>query len=283
MTTQSDSTGSTPDIFKSPERVTEEIVVEEVADVEELADVVADVVADKNRRFTYTGVTRVEETEEQHKDSSDSEDGIPLTTLLRQEKGKKLTQQQIQDCKEGPMGEKAVGVTIAKTFDGVQFRGTIDSFRQARKRFYYHVTYTDGDEEELSQRELRDCYLLGLSDEIETQWRQFKGAQQGKNEEETNDNSEDDCSESEGSQYGNLDFNEEVRHKRKERKEENSRVSKKKKPEMSGFVLPQSGDKTVAAEAYGKLDEQQKKLVAGKVNRKTKKVVYLSQVIYDSQ
>ncbi len=32
VTTQSDSTGSTPDIFRSPVRVTEEIVVEEVAE-----------------------------------------------------------------------------------------------------------------------------------------------------------------------------------------------------------------------------------------------------------
>ena len=57
-------------------------------------------------------------------------------------------------------------MTVAKQFDGVEYRGTVDSWRSARKRSYYHVTYTDGDEEELSQTELRDGYVLGLSDEI---------------------------------------------------------------------------------------------------------------------
>ena len=82
VTIESDSTGSTPDIFRSPLR----------------------------------GI---------------SEDEIPVATVLRPEKGTNLTQQQIQDCKEGPMGQRAVGVTVAKTFDGVEFRGTIDRFRQA--------------------------------------------------------------------------------------------------------------------------------------------------------
>jgi hypothetical protein len=43
-------------------------------------------------------------------------------------------------------------------------------FRTARKSFVYHVTYSYGDEEEFSQVELRDGYLLGLSAEIEVQW-----------------------------------------------------------------------------------------------------------------
>jgi hypothetical protein len=171
------------------------------------------------------------------------------------------------------MGQRAVGVTVAKTFDGVQFRGTIDRFRQARKRMYYHVIYTDGDEEELSQTELRDCYLLGLKDEIEKQWREYKETTEGKSVDQDNDICADDGSDEDGSQYDNSDYNEEVRHKRKERKEQNARKSKRKKAELSGIVLPQSGDKTVAAEAYGKLDDQQKKLVAEKVNRKTKKVL----------
>ena len=225
VTLESDSTGSTPDIFRSPLRGT-------------------------------------------------NEDGIPGETVLRPEKGTNLTQQQIQDCKEGPMGQRAVGVTVAKTFDGVEYTGTIDRFRQARKRMYYHVTYSDGDEEELSQTELRDCYLLGLKDEIETQWRQYKETTEGKAGDMDNDNCEDDSSDENGSQqYDNSDYNEEVRHKRKERKDKNARKSKKTKAELSGIVLPQSGDKTVAAEAYGKLDDQQKKLVAEKVNHKTKKVL----------
>jgi hypothetical protein len=189
VTIESDSTGSTPDIFRSPLR-------------------------------------------------GKSEYGIPVATVLRPEKGINLTQQQIQDCKEGSMGQRAVGVTVAKTFDGVEFRGTIDRFRQARKRMYYHVTYTDGDEEELSQTELRDCYLLGLKDDIERQWRQYKETTEGNTIDQDNDNCEDDGSDEDGSQYDNSDYNEEVRHKRKERKEQNSRKSKKKKAELYGIVLP---------------------------------------------
>jgi hypothetical protein len=49
---------------------------------------------------------------------------------IRHNKDINLSLQQIQDCKEGPVGERAVGVTIAKTFDGIEFKGTIDSFRQ---------------------------------------------------------------------------------------------------------------------------------------------------------
>lgn len=45
------------------------------------------------------------------------------------------------------------------------------------------------------------------------------------------------------------------------------------------MVLPQPGDKNVSAEAYDKLDGNQKKLVAAKVNRKTKKVVFLLRVL----
>jgi hypothetical protein len=66
-----------------------------------------------------------------------------------------LSLQQMQDFKEGPEGERAVGKTVAKMFDGVEFRGIVDSFRKVRQRYYYHITYTDGDEEEMSQIELR--------------------------------------------------------------------------------------------------------------------------------
>ncbi len=43
---------------------------------------------------------------------------------------------------------------------------------------------------------------------------------------------------------------------------------------MSGFILPKSGDKTVAGEAFGKLTSSQKKVVADNVNKKTKKVLF---------
>ncbi len=128
MTTESDSTGSTPNIFRSPVRETEQIVAVEGQSI--TTDVVGDQViraspkSVKYKGNTYQGFLHIEETEVQDK-SSDSEDEIPLATLVRHEKGKSLTLQQIQDCKEGPLEERAVGVTIAKTFDGVEFRGTI--------------------------------------------------------------------------------------------------------------------------------------------------------------
>jgi hypothetical protein len=53
-----------------------------------------------------------------------------------------LTLQQIDECKVGPLGEAAVGKTVAKMFDGVEFRGEVDRFRTERKRFVYHVTYS---------------------------------------------------------------------------------------------------------------------------------------------
>ncbi len=121
-------------------------------------------------QVVYKGVSLVKETEEQDSEA-DSEDNVPIATVLTKKKESSLTREQIEDCKFGPKDERALGVTVAKLFDGVEYRGTIDSWRSARKRSYYHVTYTDGDEEELSQTELRDGYLLGLSDKIEAEWK----------------------------------------------------------------------------------------------------------------
>jgi hypothetical protein len=53
-------------------------------------------------------------------------------------------------------------------------------------------------------------------------------------------------------------------------------VIKRKQKELSAIVLPLPGDKTVAAEAFQKLSGKQKKLVADRVNRKTKKVLHLT-------
>jgi hypothetical protein len=252
-TPESDKTESTPDIFRSP-------VMEE--------PIQATFKAVTYKGMSYKGVTRVEETEDQDK-ASDSEDDIPVATLLRHEKDNELSLEQIQDCKEGPVGERAIGVTVAKTFDGVEYRGKIDSFRKARQRYYYHVTYSDGDEEELNQSELRDGFVLGLSDVIEARWKKYKSQTADLNED---GKSEEEGSEDEGSQYDNTDFNAEVRQKRKDRDRKTKRITKKKRMELSDVILPESGDKTVAAEAFHKLDANQKQLVAHKVNRQTKKV-----------
>jgi hypothetical protein len=60
-----------------------------------------------------------------------------------------------------------MGVRVAKTFGDEKFMGTIDKLRGQRGRYIYHVTYTDGNEEELNPKELRDCYLLALAPQIE--------------------------------------------------------------------------------------------------------------------
>ncbi len=122
----------------------------------------------------------IPETEAQDS-SNDSEDNIPVVSLIKTKEGTSLSLEQIQDYKEGPTGEKrAVGKTVAKMFDGVEYRGTVDSFRQVRQRYYYHITYTDGDEEDMSQIELRDAYLLANTDTIEAEWDQLKGQEKDK-------------------------------------------------------------------------------------------------------
>ncbi len=103
----------------------------------------------------FLGVTFVPETEAQV-ESSDSDDNVPIATSIGKAKGTTLTIEQIKDCQEGPMGDNAIGVSVAKLFEGVEFRGIVDGVRTARKRVYYHVTYSDGDEEEMTQAELRD-------------------------------------------------------------------------------------------------------------------------------
>jgi hypothetical protein len=157
-------------------------------------------------------------------------------------------------------------------FEGVQFRSIVDGFRTARQRVYYHVTYTDGDEEEMSQAELRDAYLLGLAKEINTQWKTMTDLNKNTILEDT-DVSEVETSDGEGSEYDKAEYNDEVKNSKRKRKENKKSSTTKKKNELSGCVLPLAGEKTVAAEAYGKLSESEKQIVAGKVNRKTKKVI----------
>jgi hypothetical protein len=235
----------------------------------------------RQSRNKVKGVRVVPETEAQER-SSDSEDNVPVASLLRSY----LTLEQIQDCEEGPKDEKAVGVEVAKYFDGVQYRGTVDSWRSARKRSYYHVTYTDGDEEELSQTELRDGYVLGLSGVIEAQWKLHKkGTGQTPSDDcdkETDQCSNEALSDGEGSVY-DKDSDEEIiaRNNKRRRKEKEKTTGKKalkktgaknNQPTLAGLVLPVRGDKTVAGEAFDKLDSTQRELVTGKINKKTKQV-----------
>jgi hypothetical protein len=53
----------------------------------------------------------------------------------------------------------------------------------------------------LSQIELRDAYLLGLSEEIEKQWKLMNDGKKAKQTEDKADDSEVETSEGEGSEY----------------------------------------------------------------------------------
>ena len=209
-----------------------------------------------------------------------------MASLIKAKEDTSLTLENIQDLKEGPKGEGVVGKTVAKLFDGVEYRGTVDSFRQVRQRYYYHITYTDGDEEDMSQIELRDAYLLANTDEIEAEWDQLKGQEKDNDVDETvvetEQASEGETSGSEGSEYDRHDFDQEVKQTNRKRKITYKRAKKRpttykraKKQsanDLSGVVLPHSGDKTVVGEAFAKLDSAQQTLVKEKVNKKTKQV-----------
>jgi hypothetical protein len=126
----SDTTGSTPDIFKSPEqskgrRVPGAIVRDTIEDY---------VIHSSPDRQTYQGVNFVGETEKQ--DSSvDIPDNRPVVRSLRNRQKITMSLQQITDCQEGPKGDRAIGVTIAKTFGGYEYKGTIDRFRGETGRY----------------------------------------------------------------------------------------------------------------------------------------------------
>ncbi len=165
------SVGSTPDIFKSPQTIEGRVPGSITSDTTSGFRFQERTTQSKTK---YKGVRVVPETEAQERSSDSEEDNVPVAALLRPKSSSTLTLEQIEECKVGPVGEKAVGKTVAKMFDGVEFRGIVDRFRTERKRFVYHVTYSDGDEEEFSQVELRDGYVLGLSTEIEAQWQMYK-------------------------------------------------------------------------------------------------------------
>ncbi len=57
-----------------------------------------------------------------------------MTLLNTQEKGRQLTLDQIKECEEGPQGEKAVGVSVAKMFGEDKCVCKVDSYRTVRHR-----------------------------------------------------------------------------------------------------------------------------------------------------
>ena len=156
--------------------------------------------------------------------TSDSDDEVPVALLLKTKKAGNLTLEAIEDCKEGLVGEKAVGKTVAKYFDDVKFTGIIDRFGTERKRHIYHVTYSDGDEKEWSQRELRDGYVLGLGPDIATQWKKLKQSDAKRKLNVDNESkSDEEASEGEGSIYAASSEEETCARKPKRRKKSSSK------------------------------------------------------------
>ncbi len=134
------------------------------------------------------------------------------------------------------------------------------------------MTYTDGDEEELSQKELRDGYVLGLEPEIEAEWKKFTETRKDKDDDEI----EADTSEGEGSVYDKSSEEEEEKKKAKRRaRHKKPPIEKPRKRakaiELSGSILPQHGDKMVAGEAFEELSASQKQLSPTKSTRKRRR------------
>jgi hypothetical protein len=284
----SDTTGSTPDLFKSPEQSKGRVAGSIVTDI--ISDYV--IQASPKAKVYPQGVVFVPETELEERAVVITEDR-PVVRSLRNRQKVEMSLQQITDCQEGPKGERAIGVSIAKSFGGYEYRGIVDKIRGDTDGYIYHVEYEDGDEEELSQTELRDCYILALAPQIEAQWAAFKKTNTKKtldeNEEGSVEVQSDDeaMSDGEGSVYDKGSDEEKLNKKRKKRRKEilargpvagekTTKKKKKRQKPISGLVLPIPGEKTVAAEAFGKLNTADQDLVALNINRKTKKVLIIS-------
>jgi hypothetical protein len=277
---ESDTTESTPEILQSPDKV-QDRVPGSLANAPSVGEktVVAKTVAPKK----YKGWVFVPETEEKE-GSSDSADNEPIVRQLKPQTVTSKRLEELQDFREGPVGKRAIGKIVAKIFDRVEFRGKVDSFRQVRQRYYYHITYDDGDEEEMRQVELRDAYLLANTEKIETEYDQLQRALHKDKDVGGEQSSQGETdSGSEGSEYDRHDYENELKQDKRKRKTTFKPGTKRSKPckradkkqtnDLSGVILPQSGDKSVAAEAFAKLDSAQQGIVKAKVNKKTKQVM----------
>jgi hypothetical protein len=140
---QSDTIGSTPEMFKSPDVIQDRVpgsIVDETTRMEQT------VVQKTKAPRKFKGWVYIPETEVQES-GNDSEDNLPVANLSKEKEDTSLTLENIQDLKEGPKGEGAVGKIVAKLFDGVEIiqrNSRLDSFRQVRQRYYYHITYVRG-------------------------------------------------------------------------------------------------------------------------------------------
>jgi hypothetical protein len=122
----------------------------------------------------------------------------------------------------------------------------------------------------MTQTELINAYVLGLSEVINAQWKAYKKGTRQQDSADKDEGSEVNTSDGSGSEHDKAEFNAEMRQIKRQRK--NAGKRRRKKNDLSMVVLPSPGDKTVAAEAFQKLTGEQKEQVAAKVNKLTKKV-----------
>ncbi len=134
----------------------------------------------------------------------------------------------------------------------------------------------------MSQLELRDAYLLANREAIEAERDDVQSKAKGKEAVVTEETSGGETSDGEGSQYDSHDYDEEIKQTKRKRKttyypgkqrpKSYKRATKIRESQLSGMILPQNGETTVAGEAFSKSDDAQKKQVTEKVNKKTKQV-----------
>ncbi len=108
---------------------------------------------------------------------------------------------------------------------------------------------------------MRDGYVLGLAKEIQPQWKTLKKTGKAKDDEDKEDENAEEDTDGEGSLY---DESEEEKLTSKRRKTETKKPSQGpakhgKSLALSGIILPRTGDKSVAGEAFRKLSSKQEK------------------------
>jgi hypothetical protein len=119
MTAASDTTGSTPDIFKSPEMTDKRVPGSIITDRVEGFDIDSRRQAIQKGKVAtlkkFKGYVWVPETELQEQ-TIERNDNVPVEKLMIPSQTGSLSLEQIKDCKDGPEGEKAIGKTVAKFF-----------------------------------------------------------------------------------------------------------------------------------------------------------------------
>ena len=101
--------------------------------------------------------------EDAKSNSDDDDDLVPLASLVAKEKLDVLAAVSTKAASiVYPVGEAAIGVQVARDFGGKHgiCNGKITTVNLTGRRPLYHCVYTDGDEEDYNQAELRSAIDL---------------------------------------------------------------------------------------------------------------------------